>query len=115
MSIRHRSMSQSARVCINFSKTCSCLPITWSSLLRFKNNVAQMIIMARGCVASKDHVSSSEFKAIDHSQTLLIGSNNSLLYPAHIFVLHGGISKLHDKTFVVCEDHIASLKVNIII
>ena len=38
-----------------------------------------------------------------------------LLYPAHNFVLHGGISKLHGKTFVVCEDHVASFKVKIII
>ena len=39
----------------------------------------------------------------------------SLLYPAHIFVLHGGISKLHGKTFVVRKDHVASFKVKIII
>ena len=38
-----------------------------------------------------------------------------LLYPAHNFVLHGRISKLHDKTSVVSEDYVASLKVKIII
>ena len=31
------------------------------------------------------------------------------------FVLHGGISKLHGKILVVREDHVASLKVKIII
>ena len=46
---------------------------------------------------------------------LFIGYNISLLYPAHNFVLHGGVSKLHGMTSVVCEDHVASLKVNILI
>ena len=96
-------------------ETYSCLPITWSSMLGFINNVAQMIIMTRGCVANKNHVASSKFKVIDHAYTLLIGYNKSLLHPAHNFVLHGGISKLHDKTFVVRKDHVASLKVKIII
>ena len=41
--------------------------------------------------------------------------NKSLLYPAHNFVLHGGISKLDGKTSVVREDHVTSLKVKIII
>ena len=73
-----------------------------------------MIIMTRGCVAVKNHVTSSKFKVIDHTYTLFIGYNKGLLYPAHNFVLHGGISKLHDKTSVVCKDHDASLKVKII-
>ena len=54
-------------LCINFSETCSCLPITWSSMLGFINNVAQMIIMTRGCVADKNHVTSSKFKVKDHT------------------------------------------------
>ena len=54
-------------LCIDFSKTCSCLPITWSSMLGFIYNVAQMIIMTRGCVANKTHVASSTFKVIDHT------------------------------------------------
>ena len=45
----------------------------------------------------------------------LFGCNKSLFCPAHNFVLHGGISKLHGKTSVVGEDHVASLKVKIII
>ena len=81
-------------------------------MLGFINNVAQMIIMTR--IANKNYVASSKFKVIDHAYTLFIGYNKSLLYPAHNFVLHGGISKLH-KTFVVREDHVASLKVKIII
>ena len=72
------------------------------------NNLAQMIIMTRGCVANKNHVVSSKFKVIDHNITLFIGYNESLLYPAHNFVLHGGISELHGKTFVVREYHVAS-------
>ena len=74
-----------------------------------------MIIVTRGCVANKNHVASSEFKFIDLTWSLFIGYNKSLLYPAHNFVLHGGISKLHGKTFVVRDDHVASLKVKIII
>ena len=53
-------------LCVDFSKTCSCLSITWSSMLGFINNVAQMIIMTMGCIANKNHVASSKFKIIDH-------------------------------------------------
>ena len=70
-------------------------------MLGFMHNVAQqMIIMTRGCVANKYHVASSKFKVVDHIETLFIGYNKNLFYPAHNFVLHGGISKLHGKTFV---------------
>ena len=62
-------------------------------MLGFINNVAQMIIMTRGCVANKNHVASSKFKVIDHTLTLFIGHNKSLLYLAHNFVMLGGISK----------------------
>ena len=41
-------------LCIDFSETCLCLPITWSSMLAFIYNVAQMIIITRGCVADKN-------------------------------------------------------------
>ena len=78
-------------------------------------NVAQVMIMTRGCYANKIHVASSTFKIIDHTKTLFMGYNKSLLYPAHNFFLHGGISKLHDKTSVVCEGHVASLQLKIII
>ena len=54
-------------LCIDFSETCSCLPKTWSSMLGFINNMAQMIIVARECVANKNHVASSNFKVIDHT------------------------------------------------
>ena len=74
-----------------------------------------MFIMTRGCVANKNHVASSKFKVIDYTLTLFVGCNKSLLYLAHNFVLHGGISKLHGKTSVVDEDHVTSLKVEIII
>ena len=67
-------------------------------MLGFINNVAQMIIMTRGCVAIKNHVASSKFKVIDHTLTLFVGYNKNLLYPAHNSVLHGGIFKItwHD-------------------
>ena len=74
-----------------------------------------MIIMTRGCVANKHLIASSKFKVKDQTETMSIGYNKSLLYPAHIFVLRGGISKLHGKTSAVREDHITSLKVKIII
>ena len=54
-------------LCIDFSKTCSCLPITWSSMLGFTSTVAQMIIMTRACVANKNHFTGSKFKVIDHT------------------------------------------------
>ena len=41
-------------------------------MLRFVNNVAQMIIMTRGCVANKNHVDSSKFKVIDNNLALYI-------------------------------------------
>ena len=75
--------------------------------------MAQMIIMTRGCVANKNHVASSKLKVIDNSYTLFIGYNISLLYPAHNFVLHDGISKLYGKISVVREDHVAIFKVMI--
>ena len=84
-------------------------------MLGFIINMKQMIIMTRGCAANKSHVASSKFKVIDHTLTLFIGHNKSLLYPAHNFVLHGGISELHGKTSVVPKAHVASLKVKIII
>ena len=64
-------------------------------MLGFINNMAQMIITTRERVANKNQIARSKFKVIDHTETLLIGYNKSLLYPAHNFVLHGGISKLH--------------------
>ena len=36
-------------------------------MLGFINNVAQMIIMTRGCLANKNHVASSKFKVKDHT------------------------------------------------
>ena len=60
---------------------------------------------------TKKRVASSKFKVTDHTLTLFVDYNKSLLYPAHNFLLHGGISKLHDKTSVVREDHVASLKI----
>ena len=70
--------------------------------------VAQMIIMTSECVENKNHVTSLKFKVIDYTLTLFIGYSKSLLYPAHNFVLHGGISKFHGKTSDVWEDHVAS-------
>ena len=64
---------------------------------------------------NKTHVASSKFKVKDHAETLFIGFNKNLFYPAHKFVFHGGISKLHGKTYVVCEDLVSSLKAKIII
>ena len=73
-----------------------------------------MIIITGGCAAKKDRVASSKFKIIDHTETLFMGYKESLFYQAHNFVLHGGISKSQSKTFVVRENHVASLKVKII-
>ena len=54
-------------LCIDFSKTCSWLPITWSSMLGFINYGAYMIIMTKGCVTNKNHVASSKLKVKDHT------------------------------------------------
>ena len=37
-------------------------PITLSSMVEFKNNFAQMIIMTRLCVTNKNHVARSKVK-----------------------------------------------------
>ena len=51
-------------LCIDFSETCSYLPITWSTLLGFINNAEQIIIMTIGCVVNKNCVASSKIKLI---------------------------------------------------
>ena len=84
-------------------------------MLGFINNVAQISILTRGCVANTNHVASLKFKVNDLTLTLSICYKESLLYPAHNFVLHGGISKLHGKTSVLREDHVARLKFKITI
>ena len=68
MSLGQRSISQSAQtLCIDSSETCLYLPVAESSMMGFLNNVAQMIIMTRGCVANKNRVASLKFKVIDHT------------------------------------------------
>ena len=51
-------------------------------MLGFINNVAQIFIMTRECVANKNHVASSKFKVIGNTLTVFIGYNKSLLYSA---------------------------------
>ena len=41
--------------------------MTWSSMLRFIDNVAEIIIMTKWCVANKNHVASLKFKVIDQT------------------------------------------------
>ena len=84
-------------------------------MLGFINNVTQMIIMTRGCVATKNHVANSKVQGYRPYLNFVYSCNKSLLYPAHNFVLHSGISKLHAKTSVVREAPVASLKVKIMI
>ena len=73
--------------------------------------------MVRRCVANKNHVARLKVKV-----TLCIGFNETCSCPANNFVMCGEILKnkladfkLHSKTSVVREDHVASLKVKIII
>ena len=63
------------------------------------NNLAQMIIMTRRCVAFSchdDNVTSLQITVIVCTSTLFTGFNGSLLYPVHNLVLHGGVSELYD-------------------
>ena len=69
MSPDQRSRSQSAlKLCAQTSvKPVNVGPITLLCIVGFENNMAQMIIMTRGCVANKNRVPSSKFKVIDHT------------------------------------------------
>ena len=86
-------------------------PTTLLGMAGFKNNWARMIVMTRHCVTNKNRVArlKVKVKVLDYTQTLFIGYNKRMFYPAHSFFLHGGISKLHDKTSVACEDHVVIL------
>ena len=51
-------------LCIAFSGTCFFVrPITLLCRVRFENNLAQINMMARQCVANKNHVARSKVKA----------------------------------------------------
>ena len=61
MSLGQRSRSQSAlKLCGKTSVKPVCVqPITLLCIVGFENNLAQMIIMTRRCVANKSHVAGS--------------------------------------------------------
>ena len=42
-------------------------PITLLCVVGFKNNLAQIIIMTRGCVAKKNHIARSKVKVTVHT------------------------------------------------
>ena len=62
-------------------------------MVGFENNLAQIIIMIRRCVANKNHVASLKVKVTVRSRTLCIGFNETCLCPADYFVMPGGILK----------------------
>ena len=71
-------------------------PISLSFVVGFINNLAQMLIMIRQCVANIKHVAGPNVK--------VTGYNEILSYPTHNFVLHGGISNYMLKCSVAHKD-----------
>ena len=60
-------------------------------MVGFENNLAQLIIMIRGCIANKDHVARSKIKVTVGTETLCIDFNETCLCQTHNFVMHDGI------------------------
>ena len=65
--------------------------ITWLYMMGFENNMAQMIIMIRRCVANKNQVARSKVKVTDGTLTLCIDFSETCSCPTHNFVMHNGI------------------------
>ena len=77
-------------LCIDFSGACSCPTHTLLCIVRFENNLAQMIIRSRRCVANKNHVTRSKVKVTVHTSALCTGFSETCWFPTHKFVMHGG-------------------------
>ena len=60
-------------------------------MVGFINNLAQIIIMTRGCVANRNHV--ARLKVVVTISTLCIGFSETCLCPTHHFVMHSGFKK----------------------
>ena len=65
MSVGQRSSLEFAlKLCAQASvKPVPVRPIILSCMVGFENNLVKLIIMTRGCVASKNHVTKSKIKA----------------------------------------------------
>ena len=63
-------------------------PITLLSMLVFKNNFAQMIIMIRRCVRIKNHMARLKVKV---TVTVCIDFSETCLCSTHNLIMHGGI------------------------
>ena len=63
--------------------------MTLLCIVGFENNLAQMIIMTRQCVANKNHVARSEVTV--HTQTLCVGFSETCSCPTHNLIMYGGI------------------------
>ena len=62
-------------------------PITSSCILGLENDLTQMIIMTRQCVAYKNHVARLKIKVTAHTYPLCIASGETCSCPARNFVL----------------------------
>ena len=66
-------------------------PITVLCVVGFKNNLAQVIIMTRQCVANKIHFARGKVKVTVPTLTLCIDFSETCSCPTHNFVIHSGI------------------------
>ena len=89
-------------------------PIILSCIVGLENNLAQLVIMTRRCVANKNHVARSKVKVSVCTLTLCIGFSKTCLCPIHYIVMHGGdflnyLAKIITiiRQFVALEKHVA--------
>ena len=62
-------------------------------MVGFENNIAQIIIIERQCIAIKNHITWLKVEVTVGSSTLCIGLNETCSCPANNFVVCSGILK----------------------
>ena len=89
MTLGQRSRSQSALKLSAYTsvKPVRVRPISLLCMEGIKNNLAQMIIMIRHCVLTKNHIARSKVKVT--VRTLCIDFSDTCSSPTHNFVMHG--------------------------
>ena len=96
-------------------------PITLLSIVGFKNNLAEMIIMARRCVANKNHVARLKVKITVRTQTLCIDLSETCSFPTYNFLCMVGFKNdlaqtiIITRRYVANKNHVARSKVKVIV